>query len=71
MNEEVKMLLNAILERVKTTDAKMDALTLDLRKLQGGVEALIDIVSVIDKRLDHQLAKAAKHEEEIYVLKQR
>lgn len=65
------MLLNAILERVKTTDAKMDALTLDLRKLQGGVEALIDIVSVIDKRLDHQLAKVAKHEEEIYVLKQR
>lgn len=71
MDEEAKMLLNAILERVKTTDAKIDALTLDVRKLQGDVESLKETVALIDKRLDYQLAKVAKHEEEIYVLKQR
>jgi outer membrane murein-binding lipoprotein Lpp len=59
MDEEVKMLLNAILERVKTKDAKIDALTLDVRKLQGDVESLKEIVAVIDKRLDHLFLPAS------------
>lgn len=64
------MYFHVFLERVTMTDAKIEALTLDVQKLQGDMESVKETVFLIDKRLDHQLMKIAKHEEEIFVLKQ-
>ncbi|MFC4769224.1 hypothetical protein [Effusibacillus consociatus] len=82
---EIKTMLSTILENQKITNAKIEALTMDVRQLQGDVTVLKEDGSVLKENVaeiktllnevsqsaEFLVHKTGEHEKEIFVLKRK
>ncbi|ERI09756.1 hypothetical protein [Aneurinibacillus aneurinilyticus] len=67
--KELQQITRAIHDRQEETDAKLEALAMEVHKLHGEVASVKEDTKRIHKRLDYQILRIARTEEEIHLLK--
>ncbi|WP_346200781.1 hypothetical protein NSQ96_06960 [Caldifermentibacillus hisashii] len=69
VNENTQ-LLKAVIHRQEETDAKLDAISMDVHKLHGEINYIKEEMSDIKTTVDFTYQKTTKNELEIFKLKQ-
>ncbi|MED0758304.1 hypothetical protein P4S93_14505 [Aneurinibacillus thermoaerophilus] len=67
--QEIKQVVYALRDGQEELKAQMESLSLDVHKLHGEVTAIKEDAERIHKRLDYQILRIARTEEELHLLK--